>query len=470
MDGLKQLGARLRREWIEFYNKVDWTYMTMISLVFIAYVLIHDLTGETFLDHNLWDSYALQTERWLQGHMDLDRNYRYLEIATYNGRFYISFPPFPSVLLIPWVLLYGYETPNNVIMIIYTMIALTLAYKLAGKFKVRKAMCAFWSIVVVLGCNMMWMSTRAGVWFQAQLINMILLLAAILAMLNNKRILSYICVACAVGCRPFSILYFFVLLVYYFVNDMKEYKEGIEKDTAINENKKEIKDKNEKEDKETDGENKDKGITLKGIKLYGTMLLKQFQGLISAAAIGMCYMLYNFARFDDPLEFGHNYLPEFLESKDGQFHTNYVMYNLYRMFIRGIKLKKNWGLEFTIFDGFWMYIANPIFLLLFACIILCIAKRIKKEYRFNPVKITILIMLVLNILCLCMHKTLGGWQFGNRYLVDLIPFVYLYILATKQQRGTVNKLNRLEILIGTFAVMFNVYGAVYMHIDLLLRN
>ena len=29
---------------------------------------------------------------------------------------------------------------------------------------------------------------------------------------------------------------------------------------------------------------------------------------------------------------------------------------------------------------------------------------------------------------------------------------------------------RLEILIGTFAVMFNVYGAVYMHIDLLLRN
>ncbi len=437
MDGLKQLGVRLKREWIEFYNKVDWTYITMLSVVFIGYVLIHDLVGETLLVHNTWDSYTLQTKRWLQGHIDLDKNYKFLEIAIYKGKFYNSFPPFPSVLLIPWVLLYGYETPNNVIMIIYIMIALTLAYKLAEKLKVRKVLCAFWSVVVVLGCNMMWMSTIAGVWFQAQLINMILLLGAILAMLNNKRILSYICVACAVGCRPFSILYFFVLLVYYLGNDIKEYRESCN--------------------------------TLKGIKLYGSMLLKQFPGLISAAVIGMTYMLYNFARFDDPLEFGHNYLPEFIESKDGQFHTNYVMYNLYRMFIRGIKIKKNWGLEFTIFDGFWMYIANPIFLLLFACIVLCIVKRIKKQYKFNPVKITILIMLALNVLCLCMHKTLGGWQFGNRYLVDLIPFAYLYILITKWQRGTINKLNRIEILIGMFAIMFNVYGTIFMYIDKLIN-
>ena len=224
MDKLRQLGERLKREWIEFYNKVDWTYMTMLALVFIAYVFIHDLIGETLLEHNSWDSYTLQTERWLQGKLDLERDYKFLEIATYNGRYYISFPPFPSVLLIPWVLIYGYKTPNNVIMIIYIMVALTLAYKIAQKFKIKNVFCAFWSVVVVLGCNMVWMSTMGGVWFQAQLVNMIFLLGAILAMLYNKRILSYVCVAFAVGCRPFSILYFFVLIVYYLGNDLKERK------------------------------------------------------------------------------------------------------------------------------------------------------------------------------------------------------------------------------------------------------
>ena len=55
------------------------------------------------------------------------------------------------------------------------------------------------------------------------------------------------------------------------------------------------------------------------------------------------------------------------------------------MFIRGIKINEKFGLEFTIFDGFWMYIANPIFLLLFACMIICLVNRFRKKYKFNLV-------------------------------------------------------------------------------------
>ena len=45
------------------------------------------------------------------------------------------------------------------------------------------------------------------------------------------------------------------------------------------------------------------------------------------------------ADINDPLEFGHNYLPEFIESPDGQFNIKYVVFNLYRVFIRPLKLK-----------------------------------------------------------------------------------------------------------------------------------
>ena len=215
MDNIKKYYYKLRGVWINFYNLVDWTYVTMIGLVIIGYILLHDLVGETLLEHNVWDSYTLQAQRWLQGKVDLGRNYSHLEIAEYKGKFFVSFPPFPSVLMLPWVLFFGENTPNNLIMLIYVLIAITLVYIIAKKFKMPRAYAAFWAIVVILGSNIVWMSTMGGVWFQAQLVNVILLLGGILSMLCNKRALSYVLVACAVGCRPFSIIYFCVLMVYY---------------------------------------------------------------------------------------------------------------------------------------------------------------------------------------------------------------------------------------------------------------
>ena len=178
-------------------------------------------------------------------------------------------------------------------------------------------------------------------------------------------------------------------------------------------------------------------------------------------------MLYNYARFDNILEFGHNYLIEFLESKDGQFNASYILYNLYRIFIRGIKIKDNLGIYFPVFDGFWMYVANPLFIILFIYIIKSIYNINKGKLvdKIEPVKIAILIALVANLLCLCMHKTLGGWQFGNRYLVDLIPFAFIYILMTKKQLGSIKKLSRIEMFIGIIALMFNAYGVAFMYIE-----
>ena len=430
MDNVKKLYYELKELWSSVSKNIDWTYCSMIFLVLVGYVLIHDLIGETFLEHNAWDSYTLQAKAWLDGKVSLGQNYEHLELAIYNNDWYVSFPPFPSVAMLPWVMLYGVETPNNMIMIIYIMIALTLVYCIARHFKMREVLAAFWSIVVVFGCNMLWMSTMGGVWFQAQLLNMILCLGAILAMLNNKRVTSYICIALAVGCRPFSIVYFFVLLAYYY-----------KKDVLVSKNIKEV-------------------DTSKGIINVTKILLKQWLGVLSAAVVGVLYMVYNYIRFDDPLEFGHNYLPEFIESPDGQFNIKYVVFNLYRVFIRPLKLKENMGIEFDKFDGFCVLVANPIFIIFLICIIV---NSIRKN--INIVNITIILTVIANIFCICMHKTLGGWQFGNRYLVDMVPFIMLYILLTKQKFKKINKVAHWERVVAGFALMFNMYGIMFIFLD-----
>lgn len=422
MTNTDKKSKKLKELWSKISKNIDWTYCIMIFLVITGYVLVHDLIGETFLEHNAWDSYTLQAQAWLDGKVSLGQDYNFLELAIYKDDWYVSFPPFPSVAMLPWVMLYGVDTPNNMIMIIYIMIALTLAYSILKYFKMREIVAAFWSIFVVFGCNMLWMSTMGSVWFQAQLLNMILCLGAILAMLNNKRVVSYICIAFAVGCRPFSIVYFFVLLVYYYKLDKKN----------IN--------------------NKDNNIV--------NILLKQWLGLLSAAVIGVVYMVYNYVRFDNPLEFGHNYLPEFIESPDGQFNVKYIVFNLYRIFIRPIRLKKNMALDFDKFDGFCVFVANPIFIIFLVCIIVNIIRK-----NISIVDLTIVSMVFANILCLCMHKTLGGWQFGNRYLVDTIPFILLYILNTKVNLKKINKIAHWERAVAGFALLFNMYGIIFIFLD-----
>ena len=40
------------------------------------------------------------------------------------------------------------------------------------------------------------------------------------------------------------------------------------------------------------------------------------------------------------------------------------------------------------------------------------------------------------VFILCCHRTLGGWQFGNRYLKDVMPFMfYALCLCAPDSRG-----------------------------------
>lgn len=86
--------------------------------------------------------------------------------------------------------------------------------------------------------------------------------------------------ACAVGCRPFQILYFPVLLIL-MISTWK---------------------KNEHDFKVV---KKIKSDWYKGIPCF---------------LVALSYFILNYARFGSIFEFGHNYLPEFTRTETGQFN------------------------------------------------------------------------------------------------------------------------------------------------------
>ena len=95
-------------------------------------------------------------------------------------------------------------------------------------------------------------------------------------------------------------------------------------------------------------------------------LFCQWKAWIPVALIAAAMMWYNYIRFDNPLEFGHNYLPEFVGSEHGQFDIYYLKDNLLKLLFYPVRIKEGLTLDYPFFDGFMFYVANPLFILFFA--------------------------------------------------------------------------------------------------------
>ncbi len=385
--------------------------LALLAVMGMGYFLLSDLMGGTLFQHQQWDSYTLQAYNWLRGRTYIPDGdmYDWLELAIYEGRYYVSFPPLPSVVMLPFAALFGLATPNNAIVGFYGLIAAALAYEVMLTAGRSPRTSAFWALVCVWGSNMMWMTTNGGVWFQAQALNMVMCLAAVLAAMKGRKALSTTFLALAVGCRPWSAVYLPVFAVC-FAWDEREERGG-----------------------------------------FCRSFLAQWRCLVGPVLIGVCYMAYNYVRFHNVLEFGHNYLPEFQRAEHGQFYIGYLWPNLKRLLFEPVRFRDGL-LDVPLFQGFMFYIANPLFII---WAIHFIRLAVRKDLALEDILLAA--GMGTELLLTCMHRTLGAWQFGARYTCDLLPFAYMFLA----KRGP-KRVADWELLIGGLAIVFNVYGAMHM--------
>ena len=198
--------------------------------------------------------------------------------------------------------------------------------------------------------------------------------------LKNKIGLSLAFWACAVGCRPFQILYLPALL-YLIYNAHK----------AVN-----------PEDKIID------------------IIKKRYLTLVPMAVIALSYMILNFARFGHITEFGHNYLPEFTRSELGQFNIGYMAENLKNMF--SVPETQNGIWQYPYANGMCIFLVSPIFISYLVYIARSIIKHEKFDMKFM---ILVLTIAIIELLSITVHKTMGGAHFGNRYTNDVLPIIFI---------------------------------------------
>ena len=390
----------------------DWTPLLLAAAMMGLWLILHALIVGSFWGPTFYNTYTRQALAWRQGLTHLPEDVPYLELAVYEGAYYVSFPPLPSVILLPLTFLFGMDTPDNLLVKLYALGACLLMYsalKRAGYGRVSAGLFAFF---FCMASSLLPMTLDGAVWYHAQALAFFLTTASVCLMTMDKLTLSLVCYALSVACRPFSALYAAPLFFTYFSLHRKA-----------------------------------------GIPWKDTV-----RPLVPGVGLGLCVAfllgLYNFIRFGNPLEFGHNYLPEFSFQGGVQFSISHVIGHL-RTFLWGWPLENTTtGLVFKQF-GYSMLLACPTLLLM-----LIGAVNDLNDRRFSREKAVILLTCVLHAFLLLTHRTFGGFQLGARYAVDLIPYSFFYLLLTPEKK----KIRWTEGFFLAGTLIFTIVGVMQVHI------
>lgn len=394
-----------------------WEYgIIVITSVLLYLLLMCWLTGYGPLKQNVYNSYALQADSWRQGRLDLGQDYPYLELAVYNGKYYVSFPPFPSYILFPLTFIFGSNTPDALLMWFISLLSAGYLYRLALQFRLSEPLSALTTLTVILGSNATFNMLNPGAWFFAQNLCFLLAVMTIYYAGNGKGGWALFFWACSVGCRPMQIFFLPVVLLILYIVEKKKSPE------------------------------------LSGKKIVSN---KIYWG-IPASCVALTYMVLNYLRFGSIIEFGHNYLPEFIRAEHGQFSVKYMSENL-KSLLHFFQFDESGKIVIDHFGNLSFMLVSPCVIFAILTLLACI---LKKEYRIVIFQSGIIACAIAYLAVTIMHKTMGGWHFGNRYANDILPWIYL---ATVLGLSRVEKLGKYQIPIAVFGLCLNAIGNVVVY-------
>ena len=408
--GYKDILQRKADRWL--------TGICTVCGLLMVYILITVGLGMSLSKHSPYDSYTLQTLAWRNGETFLadGEKYSWLELAIYQGKYFVSFPPVPSVALLPLTWIYGADTPTLAFNLFMLLCTGAFGYGLLLRLGLSPRTAAVTDFFYICGCNFLIIMLRGGVWYTAQGMSMLLTTAFLYGVntppdKHHRAAMAggLICLALAVGCRPFQAVY-----VPYALYKLWQWTK-----------------------KENDR--------------WFDPVKRMIPYLIVPLMIAGAYAWYNTVRFDNPFEFGHNYLPEFTREGNTQFSPDHWRHNLENI-IRLPKLEDG-KLTFDMLGPTAIQLTMPLFII---CLLETIVRLIRRRLDLEDVILIISLAIHFNLLLL--HRTLGGMQFGVRYMIDLMPAL---LLLTFRKKKRPHALDALLMLMG---IAMNVYGAVVFYI------
>ncbi len=325
-------------------------------------------------------------------------------------KYFVSFPPMPAVLMMPFVAAVGYGTNDVLFTLLFAALNVVLVFRLLrflaeSGFSERTQREDLWlTLMFGFGSAHLWCANRGKVWFTALIVGVTFHLLYLLWSTNARRpLLAGLALAFGFATRAtlvFAAVYFYWQLL-----------------------------------RPANGERFERKELVRRFALFSAPCL----------AVGLGLLWYNYARFENPLEFGHVYLAggSLPRIRDfGLFHPAFINRNL----TAALTLTPRIGVEAPWFQisqhGLSVFLTTPVLLLLL------------RPKRTHPLMRPIMVTFAVLMVPILLYQNTGWQQFGYRFLLDVLP---LLVCALAIGGRPITSWVKAAIVVG---VLVNGFGAV----------
>ena len=457
----------LRRHWIS---------IALFCLGLVVYGLVADRRlGQQSPDPH----FALLADAWLEGRLDIDPNKKKgddwaqvdtvvlrdgrevrgrrlhtrqtFRVAGWGGEeipvgeisrttartYYVSFPPFPAVLMLPQAALHGPRGNDVLLTWLCAALILPLLFAVLGRLRQaglsrRNVADDLWLVAALAFGSVLFFSAVQGrVWFTAHVIAVALALAYVWCSIEARHpILAGLCLGCAVMTRP-PLAFMFPLFAF---EAWRMARSGLP--GAIG------------RAWPTTGHAWPANGPLRVIARRQALARFARSCALFAApilVIAVLAMVHNAARFGDPLAFGHHYLDVRQQQQmetTGMFSYAYLGRNLAVAFALLPELTSHDPHIRISGHGLAIWFTTPV-------VLWVLWPRVKNALH-RPLWITVALVALPTLL----YQNSGWFQFGYRFSLDYLPFLILLVaIGDRSLRG----LGRVLIAL---AIAINLFGAI----------
>ncbi len=353
------------------------------------------------------------------------------EFVPYGGQYYSVFPLGAVLTMIPAALLKAVglitKMPGTFLAAASAGVICWMLLKIAERYETSASRQILMAIGVVFGTFMWTNLTFAGAWQLALGFAMVGELGAIYFTVFDRRpLLAGAFFALAFGNRTENLLTAPIFL-YLLIRTEKKSRDGVRISATPDE------------------------MASAEKKTYFPKKVMDAAGFCAVPfVLGVATLIYNYARFGDPTDFGYARIPGVLLEpwySHGIFSTAYIPRQAWEM------LGKVWEIvpsfPYLHPDGFSnsIILSSPFLLLV-----------MRVGSRDGAVKLASWTAIVILTFLLWIHGNSGGWQFGYRYAMILLPWIFLVMLESAPKRIT-----RTEWALYSVSFAANLYATWIFH-------
>ena len=154
-------------------------------IVVVATTAIYLFTSSR--DRQELDYFVRLADAMLHGRISLSEAPSWLnELIPKDGVWYVAYPPWPAVMLIPFVAIFGVDFDQHIASCMFGGVAVGLAWLVFGRFALRERIRLGLTVVFGFGTVLWYVAEVGSVWYISHVVAVLFSMAAILVLLERR--------------------------------------------------------------------------------------------------------------------------------------------------------------------------------------------------------------------------------------------------------------------------------------------